>query len=499
MAAAGLAGCPGGSDDGDGGSDGEDGKSNTDVATSTPTEDGTATPVTTPTPTEDGTAEPVTTPTPTEDGAAATVAPADPGIAEQIREHRTADLTVEVTDADGNAVEGADVSVAMQEHEFTFGTAINAGTLINQSSEGDSYREVIPELFNTAVMENQMKWGFWERDQGLADEAVQWCHDQGLDVRGHVCIWGREDSGAIPPDIQSVIEEGDAETIRERSMQHVEDIITHYGEDITEWEVVNEAMHVFQLQLGVYGDRINREQPWAGEVVPWTSDLLAEWYSHARSVIEDEGLDVGLAVNDFNQFAYRYTDERYQTEIDHINENGAQLDTVGLQGHVGARTGEFNTNASPDGRISASQVVSEIDRFADHGANVKITEFDTYGGDDWEGDEERADALRNYLRGAFAHPGVDGFLVWGFWDGRHWNDEAPLFYDDWEKKPGYDVWAGLVFDEWWTEAGGTTDGDGSFSTAGFKGEYEVTATIDGEEVIGTVALSEGGATVELSP
>jgi GH35 family endo-1,4-beta-xylanase len=387
----------------------------------------------------------------------------------------------------------------MQEHEFTFGTAVNAGTLINQSSEGDNYRTHIPELFNTAVMENQMKWGFWEGGRQLADEAVQWCLDQGLDMRGHVCIWGSEGVGAIPPDMETAIEEGDAEAIREQSMQHIEEIITHYGDDITEWEVVNESMHVFQFQLGVYGDRINTEEPWTGEVVPWTSDLLAEWYSHAASVVEDNDLDVGLAVNDFNQFRYSYTDERYQTEIDHINENGAQLDTVGLQGHVAANTGEFNTNSNPDGRIDASQVVAEIDKFADHGANVKITEFDTYGGDDWESDEERAAVMRDYMRGAFAHPGVDGFLVWGFWDGRHWRDEAPLFYEDWEQKPAYDVWTGLVFDEWWTEASGTTDGEGSFATTGFKGTYEVTATVDGEEITETVELSDSGATIELSP
>jgi len=482
LAAAGLAGCSGdGGSDGSDGSDGGDGSGDGDS-------DG------------DGGADTDTaTPTPTEDGSAATVAPADPEIADRIEEHRTAQLTVEVTDADSNAVEGADVSVAMQEHEFTFGTAVNAGTLINQSSEGDNYRTYIPELFNTAVMENQMKWGFWERDQGLADDAVQWCLDQGLDMRGHACIWGREGVGAIPADIQGAIEDRDAETIRERSMQHIEDIITHYGDDITEWEVVNESMHAFQLQLGVYGDQVNQEQPWTGEVVPWTSDLLAEWYSRAQSVVDDNDLDVGLAVNDFNQFRYSYTDERYQTEIDHINENGAQLDTVGLQGHVAANTGEFNTNSNPDGRISATQVAAEIDKFADHGAKVKITEFDTYGGDDWESDEERAAALRDYLRGAFAHPGVDGFLIWGFWDGRHWRDEAPLFYDDWEQKPGYDVWTGLVFDEWWTEESGTTDGDGSFATTGFRGEYDVTATVDGEEVTETVTLSDDGATVELSP
>jgi len=430
--------------------------------------------------------------------AAAEQADTSQSVDDRIQEHRTGDLEVVVENDDGSTVEGADVSIAQQSHEFDFGTAVNAGTLIEDSGEGDEYREYIPELFNTAVIENQMKWAFWEDDPQLADDAVDWLLDQGLDVRGHVCLWGSEGVGAIPSDVQTAIEERDAETIRDRSMQHVEDVIAHYGEDVTEWEVVNEAMHVFQLQLGVYGDRIDQEEPWTGDVVPWTSELLADWYSHAADVVEDEDLDVGLAVNDFNQFAYAYTDGRYENEIDHINENAVQLDTVGLQAHVAARTGEFDTNSSPDGRISADQVVEEMNQWADHGARLKITEFDTYGGGDWNSDEERATVLRNYLRGAFSHPGCDAFLMWGFWDGRHWEDEAPLFYEDWSEKPAYDVWTGLLFDEWWTEETGSTDASGTYATTAYLGEYEVEVTTDAGATTTTTSVTDASGTTTVT-
>jgi len=480
LAAAGLAGCP------------------SDGGETTPTDDGSADG-------DDETDPPTPTGTPdsgdatSDDTETATETDPDPEVQRRIREHRTSELTVEVTDGSGEAVADAEVAVAMQEHAFGFGTAVNAGTLVEESSEGDNYREYIPELFNKAVIENQMKWRFWESDPELADAAVQWLLDQGLDVRGHVCIWGRSDVGAIPSDVLTAIEERDAETIRERSMAHIEEIISHFGEDVTEWEVVNEAMHAYQLQLGVYGDDIDQSRPWEGEVVPWTSDLLAEWYAKADEVRRENDLDIGLGVNDFNQFGYSYTDERYRSEIEHINENAVQLDTVGLQGHVGARTGEFNTNSNPDERVSAARVAAEIDKWADQGAAVKITEFDTYAGNAWNSDEERARALENYLRGAFSHPAVEDFLMWGFWDGRHWQSEAPLFYEDWEEKPAYDVWTGLVFEEWWTDESGATDDDGTFATTGFHGEYEVTATVDGQELTETVTLPDGGASVELSP
>ncbi|WP_436926914.1 endo-1,4-beta-xylanase [Halosimplex amylolyticum] len=430
--------------------------------------------------------------------AAAETADTSKTVDERIQEHRTGDLEVVVENTDGSPVSDADVSVSQREHEFSFGTAVNADRLINQSSPGDNYRQYIPELFNTAVLGNQHKWRFWENDQQLADEATNWLLDQGLDMRGHVCLWGRDDVWAIPSDVQTAIDERDAETIRDRSMAHIEEIITHYGDDITDWDVVNEAMHAYQLQIGVYGDKIDQEEPWTGEVVPWTSQLLADWYDKAASVIDDNDLDVGVAVNDFNQFPYSYTDGRYEAEIDHINENGAQLDTVGLQAHVAARQGEFDTNSDPDGRIDADQVVSEINTWADHGARVKITEFDTYNGDDWNSDQERADVTENYLRGAFSHPGVDAFVMWGFWDGDHWQDEAPLFYDDWSQKPAYDVWTGLVYDEWWTSDSGTTDGSGAYATTAFLGEHEITVSTDSDSATTTTSVTDAAGTTTVT-
>lgn len=77
---------------------------------------------------------------------------------ERIQEHRTGSLEVIVENSDGSAVSNADVSITQQEHDFGFGTAVNADTLINNSSPGDNYREYIPELFNKAVIENRTKW-----------------------------------------------------------------------------------------------------------------------------------------------------------------------------------------------------------------------------------------------------------------------------------------------------------------------------------------------------
>lgn len=243
-------------------------------------------------------------------------------IDERIQEHRTGNVEVVVRNSDGLAVENATVSVTQQSHDFTWGTAVDAGRLINDSSSGDNYRTYIPELFNTAVLENHHKWSFWEDNQELADDATNWLLNQGLDVRGHVCIWGARDAGAVPSDVETAIDNGDSQTIVDRSMQHIEDIITHYGNDIHEWEVVNEVLHEQGIIEAVDGSGVD----------PLQAPVLADWYQQAQD-IRPGGMSLG--VNDYSVLAGNYGSEQndYQTQIQFLQNEGVDLGTIGLQSH----------------------------------------------------------------------------------------------------------------------------------------------------------------------
>lgn len=39
---------------------------------------------------------------------------------------------------------------------------------------------------------------------------------------------------------------------------------------------------------------------------------------------------------------------------------------------------------------------------------------------------QRANGYEDALRVYFSHPAVDGVLMWGFWDGAHWQPDAVL-------------------------------------------------------------------------
>ena len=81
--------------------------------------------------------------------------------------------------------------------------------------------------------------------------------------------------------------------------------------------------------------------------------------------------------------------------------------------------------------------------------------------------------------------------MWGFWDGAHWKDDAPIFREDWSLKPSGQAFFDLVFDTWWTDTEASTDANGYLDIRGFMGEYEVLVDVNGAVESHTLYLSPG--------
>jgi GH35 family endo-1,4-beta-xylanase len=402
----------------------------------------------------------------------------------RIQDHRTAEMAVDVVDENGDPVEGAEVSVSMQEHEFKFGAMTNAPQIAN-TQEGDPYRENRKDLFNAGVLENYHKWDFWENGQDTADAAVEWMEAQDWYIRGHVALWASVDSAAVPDDVVDAMawdsdadaatpSEADSQYVRDETIAHVEDIVSYYGDRIDEWEVVNELIPEPGFVRSIHG----------ADVTPEEAPILDEWFATAQEAGPD---GQPLGINDYNTIEGPYSGRRtqYQTQIETVQNTDAGLDFVGLQSH-------FSESSS----LLPSQTMSALDSYAEYDVPIRITEFDM-SDENWP-ESEKADFFYQFLKTVFSHPSVEQFVVWGLIDTLHWRDDAPFYAAGWEEKPALDRYRNLVFDQWWTEESGTTDSDGRFTTNAFKGEYEVTVTHDGETVSRTVTLSDGGATVSVA-
>ncbi|MCS6953656.1 MAG: endo-1,4-beta-xylanase [Bryobacteraceae bacterium] len=364
---------------------------------------------------------------------------------ERIERIRKGDIVVAVRDDQGNPVAGAQVRVRMKRHAFGFGSAVAGHGLMDNSPAGQKYQEMIPKLFNKVVLENDLKWPFWETwSRNSAAFALEWLPARGItDIRGHNVIW--PDRGNLPPDVVSLLNAGNRDALRQRIYDHIREIMTWTKGKVTEWDVLNEPYTSRDVQA-LLGDA-----------------EIAVWFQKAREA--DPG--VKLYINDFNiveagGWDVRHQDFYYDT-IKAILDAGAPLDGIGLQGH-------FNQNLTPPERV-----LEILDRFARFGKELQITEFDVTPGDE----QIQAEYTRDFLTVCFSHPAVTGFLIWGFWEGRHWRPEAAMYRRDWSIKPNGEVWQELIFNKWWTDVAGMTGADGTFRTRGFLGDYEVEITAGG--------------------
>ena len=390
-----------------------------------------------------------------------------------IQAHRTTDLTVEVRNAEGEPVPDATVNVEMQAHEFQFGTAVNAPRLLEAGN--DAYREQLLDLFNTTVLENKHKWAVWEKDAAVADNATAWLRDHGLAVRGHAAIWQHLEHDVVPPDVVSRLDEDasdHAAYLKDRIRTHIRDILSTYAGDINDWDVVNEQLHHSAITDAL-----------APDVPPEKSPPVADWFRIAAQ----SAPEADLYINDYDIVTGTDPEQTaYETLAEYLLDAGAPIDGVGLQAHFHSRSEA----------VDPREFRALLDRYASQGLSVKVTEYDTTG-DDWT-EQEEANHLKTVLKTLYSHPAAEGFLMWGFWDGEHWRNNAPLFRKDWSEKPAYNTYTQLVFEEWWTDDRGETDTSGRYRTQAFLGDYEISVTVGGESTTMTTSLGDSTSeTVEV--
>jgi hypothetical protein len=143
-------------------------------------------------------------------------------------------------------------------------------------------------------------------------------------------------------------------------------------------------------------------------------------------------------------------------------------------------------------RLTPPEKMLEIlDRFAKFGPPIEVTEFDT----DITDEQIQADYMRDFMTTLLSHPKVEGILMWGFWEKRHWKPNGALVRTDWSLKPCGQAWMDLVHKQWTTHEQGKSDPDGAFKVRGFLGEYEITVTSGGKTKTVKAALPKEGTAV----
>jgi GH35 family endo-1,4-beta-xylanase len=383
--------------------------------------------------------------------------------AQRIDQIRKAELELRVEDPAGQAIEGAKVRARLARHEFAFGTCVQASRLVGPGEE--RYRGIITELFNFATLENDLKWpaleGDWNEGYPLdrAQAAVEWLGAQGIRVRGHVLVWPGWRN--LPRSLQAL--EREPARLRGEVERHVRELASLLRGKLAHWDVLNEPFDNHDLM-----DILGRE-------------VMIDWFRAARAADPQARLfinDYAILAGGGGRSPHR---DDYLGTIRLLVEGGAPLDGIGMQGHFGT------TLTAPQ------DLLSILDRFAEFGKPIFVTEYDIDLGDE----ALAAEYTHDFYTTLFSHPAVGGILMWGFWDGAHWKSNAPLYRRDWSLKPAGRVFRDLVLGAWHTDERGQTDGQGSFGVRGFLGEYVIEVQALGRTVATQVRLETGGARIAI--
>jgi endo-1,4-beta-xylanase len=360
----------------------------------------------------------------------------------RIEQFRKADLAVMVADAQGKPVPNAQVHIAMQRHAFGFGSAVAADGLLGASADDKKYQETVVQLFNKVVMENDLKWENWDGNRARAMQGVQWLLDRHIAVRGHNLIW--PSWNLMPASVAAL--KDDKAKLDAAIDAHLADEAGAMKGKLVEWDVVNEPYTNHQV-MDVLG-----------------GDAMTKWYRR----VHEADPDALLFINDYNIVAGGGEDVRhqdaYEQTINSLLDTAAPLGGIGVQSH-------FDWNLTP-----IPKVLALLDRFGRFGLPIEATEFDININDE----KLQADYLRDYMTALFSHPAVNGIIMWGFWEGRHWLPDAALYRKDWSLKPNGKVWLDLVRHQWWTDVRLTTDANGRCKARGFLGDYEITVEAGGK-------------------
>ncbi|MBB3206172.1 endo-1,4-beta-xylanase [Rhodopirellula rubra] len=183
-------------------------------------------------------------------------------------------------------------------------------------------RALLLRHFDIVTPENCMKPQVVQPFEGdfrfdLGDAFVKFAEEHGLKVVGHCLVWA--DSGKTPS--WWMTENGQPtskETLFRRMKTHIQTVAGRYGDRISEWDVVNEA-------LSDGSDGYLRDTLWArvaGE------DFIVRAFEYTREVAPN----ALLVYNDYNVDTDGKRDSLIRL-VQSLKQKNTPIDAVGLQGH----------------------------------------------------------------------------------------------------------------------------------------------------------------------
>ncbi|WP_101254227.1 endo-1,4-beta-xylanase [Streptomyces barkulensis] len=294
------------------------------------------------------------------------------------------------------------------------GTAVNDGLLGN-----GTYSDIVSTEFDSVTAENAMKWDAVEPQRGQfnwagGDRLVQFAQANDQLVYGHTLVWHSQMPGWLQNGSFSNNE------LRQIMTDHVTTQVSRYKGQVQRWDVVNEAFNEdgsfrqskFYQQLG--------------------ASYIADSFRAARAADPD----AKLFINDYNTELDNAKSDGLYRLVSDLLAQGVPIDGVGFQNHLIV------------GNVNGPAIRQNLQRFADLGLEVVITELDIrmQMPSDSSKLQQQARDYRAVADACLAVSRCSGITVWGVSDRDSWvpdvfpGEGAACPWDEnYQPKPAYDA------------------------------------------------------------
>ena len=442
-----------------------------------------------------------------------------------IEKYRKADGEFSVVDIKRNS----EVKIEQVSHEFIFGAHIFNFNQLGTKECNDRYKEMFGTLFNRATI--PFYWREFELEQGKprfateyrdteefwnncenpydelhwrrpsTDQLVEFCEQKGIQMHGHVLVWGsrlirprwyfnlfnKEELAAhkrLFPNEPNRYQNKDVQSDEWKEMSfeevaqtfpnyvktmplvmenRIKQIAEHYGGRLQSWDVVNESARDDDQGFLIENHPVSKSR---------YGLLYGDYPYHALKCAEKYfPSDVALNINDYHR------KPGYTTQVKRLQERGCKIDIMGIQMHL------FNVQHCMDiangVKIQTpSQVREYIGWASEANLPLHLSEVTiTAPSQDERGFMIQAIITQQLYRLWFSQEKMMGITWWNTVDGCGIKGEpsvSGIFFRDMKEKPAYYALDQLINHEWKTNLSVKPDAEGKVQFRGFKGKYRIT-------------------------
>jgi endo-1,4-beta-xylanase len=290
------------------------------------------------------------------------------------------------------------------------------GTAVTGSKLTGTYGEIAGREFNSLTPGNAMKWGSVEPSRGTfnwaeADQIVDFAEAHGQQVRGHTLVWHSQNPGWLTNGTWTSAQ------LSQLLNDHIALEVGRYKGRLAAWDVVNEPFN----EDGTYRQTL------------WYNGLGVDYIAQALTAARAADPAAKLYINDYNVEGVNAKSTALYNLVRSLKERGVPIDGVGLQAHLIV------------GQVPSS-VQQNIQRFADLGLDVAITELDIrmqLPADSAKLTQQATD-YKAVMNACVAVARCTGVTVWGFTDSDSWIPDtfpgqgaATPYDENYAPKPAY--------------------------------------------------------------